>query len=106
MFINSNSNLYIIKILKSVKNIPEGQIVLQPKEVKPAYSFRPLCRLHVCSVVSDSLQPHELQPARLLCPWNFPGKKTGVGGRSQDGGGIGRGDHFLSCKFIERTIEH
>ena len=26
-------------------------------------------------------------------------------GRSQDGRGIGRGDHFLSYKFIERTIE-
>ena len=25
--------------------------------------------------------------------------------RSQDGGGIGWGDHFLSYKFIERTIE-
>ena len=25
--------------------------------------------------------------------------------RSQDGGGIGRGDHFVSYKFIERTIE-
>ena len=25
--------------------------------------------------------------------------------RSQDGGGLGRGDHFLSYKFIERTIE-
>ena len=23
------------------------------------------------SVVSDSLQPHGLQPARLLCPWGF-----------------------------------
>ena len=33
----------------------------------------------VCSVLSDSLQPHELQPTRLLCPWNFPGKNTGVG---------------------------
>ena len=32
-----------------------------------------------CSVVSDSLQPHGLQPTRLLCPWNFPGKNTGVG---------------------------
>ena len=27
------------------------------------------------------------------------------GGRSQDGGGIGRGDHFLFYKFIERTTE-
>ena len=34
---------------------------------------------HACSVVSNSLQPHGLQPTRLLCPWNLPGKKTGVG---------------------------
>ena len=26
-----------------------------------------------------SLQPHEWQPARLLCPWDSPGKNTGVG---------------------------
>ena len=32
-----------------------------------------------CSVVSDSLRPHGLQPTRLLCPWDFPGKSTGVG---------------------------
>ena len=31
------------------------------------------------SVVSDSLQPHGLWPTRLLSPWNFPGKSTGVG---------------------------
>ena len=31
------------------------------------------------SVVSDSLQPHGLQPTRLLCLWDFPGKSTGVG---------------------------
>ena len=31
------------------------------------------------SVVSDSLRPHELKPTRLLCPWDSPGKNTGVG---------------------------
>ena len=31
------------------------------------------------SVMSDSLQPHGLQPTRLLCPCDFPGKSTGVG---------------------------
>jgi len=31
------------------------------------------------SVLSDSLQPHGLQPTRLLRPWDFPGKNTGVG---------------------------
>ena len=30
-------------------------------------------------VMSDSLWPHELQPTNLLCPWNYPGKNTGVG---------------------------
>ena len=29
--------------------------------------------------MSDSLWPHGLQPTRLLCPWDFPGKDTGVG---------------------------
>ena len=32
-------------------------------------------------------------------------RKTPDWGRSQDGGGIGRGDHFLFYKFIERTTE-
>ena len=31
------------------------------------------------SVMSDSLWPHGLQPTRLLHPWDFPGKSTGVG---------------------------
>ena len=31
------------------------------------------------SVVSDSLWPQGLQPTRLLCPWDSPGKNTGVG---------------------------
>ena len=33
----------------------------------------------VASVVSDSLQACGLQPTRLLCPRDSPGKKTGVG---------------------------
>ena len=32
-----------------------------------------------CSVVSDSLQPHGLQPTKFLHPWDSPGKNTGVG---------------------------
>ena len=46
-----------------------GKILL----LAPAY------HLHACSVMSDSLQPYGLQPARLLCPWDSPGKNTGVG---------------------------
>ena len=35
--------------------------------------------LCVCSARSNSLWLHGLQPAKLLCPWDFPGKNTGVG---------------------------
>ena len=31
------------------------------------------------AVMSDSLWPYGLRPARLLCPWDSPSKNTGVG---------------------------
>ena len=37
------------------------------------------CCCLVTSVVSDSVRPHRRQPTRLLCPWDSPGKNTGVG---------------------------
>ena len=43
-------------------------------------SLGKVCVSH--SVVSDSLQPHGLQPTRLLSPWNSPGNNTGVGSHS------------------------
>ena len=33
----------------------------------------------VASVISNSLRPHRQQPTRLPCPWDSPGKNTGVG---------------------------
>ena len=40
---------------------------------------------HICvccvlsyPLMSDYLRSHELQPVRLLCPWQFPGKNIGV----------------------------
>ena len=36
-------------------------------------------KVKVKSVMSGSSRPHGLQPTRLLCPWEFPGKSTGVG---------------------------
>ena len=37
---------------------------------------------HDHSVISDSLQPYELLPARLFSPWNSPGKNPGVSSHS------------------------
>ena len=35
--------------------------------------------VHACSVMSDSFATPGLCPAGLLCPWNSPGKNTGLG---------------------------
>ena len=48
------------------------------------------------SVVSNSLRPHGLQPTRLLCPWDFPGKSTGVGCHCL---------HWL-CRFWMATLQN
>ena len=37
------------------------------------------CYCQVTSVVSDSVRPHRRQLTRLPCPWDSPGKNTGVG---------------------------
>ena len=36
-----------------------------------------LC-VRACSFVSDSFRRYGPQPARLLCPWDSPGKNIGV----------------------------
>ena len=41
------------------------------------FSFYCFSYFSVCSVV-QLLATHGLQPSRLLCPWNFPGKNTGA----------------------------
>ena len=38
--------------------------------------------MHMCSVTPSCLRPHGPEPCRLLCPWDFPGKNTGVGSHS------------------------
>ena len=60
------------------------------------------------SVVSDSLRPHELQPARLLCPRNSPGN-TRVGDNSLLQGifltqGLKPG--LLHCRHILYPLSH
>ena len=45
----------------------------------PRREWQPTVAVLSCSVMSDSLQPCGLQHARLLCPWDFLGKNTGVG---------------------------
>ena len=54
----------------------------QQQPVTSTVGQRLLRYLVLCSVVSNSFGTPGLQPTRLLCPWDSPGKKTGVGCRA------------------------
>ena len=67
----------------------------------------PWCVSH--SVVSDSLWPHGLEPARLFCPWDSPDKDTGVGCHSllqgiflMQGSNLG----LLPCRQLLYHLSH
>ena len=57
-----------------------SQLASQSSWLKWAHSPCPAGLCAQSLKVSDSLQPHGLQqPARLLCPWDSPGRNAGVG---------------------------
>ena len=49
-----------------------------PEQGLATFFCKSCCFFH-CQALSDSLRPRELQPTKLLCPRDFPGKNTGVG---------------------------
>ena len=62
-----------------------------------------------CSVLSNSLGSHGLQPTRRLCPWNSPGKNTGVGNHSLLQGIFptqGSNPGLLLCRQILQRLSH
>ena len=52
------------------------------------------------SVVSNPQRPQGLQPSRLLCPWAFPGKSTGVGCHCLLQTGMSRTSYFSTARAI------
>ena len=58
-----------------LSHLPSAYVTYQVWAVSSSVKSESVSHL----VVSDSLWPHGLEPARLLCPWNSPGKNTGVG---------------------------
>ena len=56
---------------------------LDCKEIQPVHAKGDQSRVftgrYVTLVMSDSVRPHRRQPTRLPCPWDSPGKNTGVG---------------------------
>ena len=56
--------------------------------------------------MSSSLQPHGLQPTRLLCPWDSPGKNTGVGCHFLIFLTQGSNPSLLSCSQFLYCLSH
>ena len=50
-------------------------LIIRKMQIKITRRYHYIQSAVQCSVMSDSLEPSGLQPARLLCPWNLPGKK-------------------------------
>ena len=65
----------------SLKNI--GNIINSTTQ-RHLLSYSRYCSRHTLKVkvMSACLWPHGLWPTRLLCPWDFAGKNTGVGSHS------------------------
>ena len=64
--LQSETSLYFEQLLKDLSRLSNKHYVL-------------CCVVLSCSVVSDSVRPHELWPARLLCPWGFSRKESWTG---------------------------
>ena len=61
------------------------------------------------SVMSDSLQPRGLYPARILCPWNSPDQNTGEGCHFLLQGTFptqGSNPGLLHCRWILYQLSH
>ena len=60
--------------------MPSSHLILcRPLLLLPSILPSCCCSCYITSVMSNSVRPHRQQPTRLPCPWDSPGKNTGVG---------------------------
>ena len=67
-----------VSLILQKQTVESGSGVQELPDFKSAVCGVCVC-VCVCSVTSDSSPLHGLQPASLLCPWDFPSKNTRVG---------------------------
>ena len=102
---------YLISIVTSLTNNILGVSFIISNQMEKFYfnfglTFNAcMLSLQLCS----TLQPHELQPTRLICPQNSLGKNIGMGSHFLLQGifltqGSNRG--FLHCKQIPYCLHH
>ena len=74
IFLSQRSNLGLRHCRQILYNLSYREVL-----VIPSLTFLLNCCLYANSYTTV-LQPHGLWPTRLLCPWDFPGKNSGMGG--------------------------
>ena len=110
---NSETHRHVVPwISQSLDSLPSFLCLLKAPCVCLYIMSRILSGVYMCvsrSVVSDCLQSHRLQPTRLLCPWNSPGKNTGAGCHSLLQGIFptqGSNPDLLNCAQILYHLSH
>ena len=62
---------------RSLLELPQWRKSMSQDETR-CYLRQIVRESEVAQLCPDSVRPHGLQPTRLLRPWEFPGKNTGV----------------------------
>ena len=70
LFGNTLSSKFVFFKMSEIKVARQSVLVVQSEGF--------VCACVLTQSCLTFLQPHRLQPARFLCPWDSPGKNTGV----------------------------
>ena len=71
--------VYFIHLLDFIKSVKSSNFSRFTSSCSLVDLVRSIVVVFSCSVMSDSAAPWTFGAARLLCPWDFLGKNTGVG---------------------------
>ena len=74
-----NFTSFAFKPLADSANNVQAAKIARSESREKGYIAPSMCCMLSRSVMSNSFQPHGLQPTKLLYPWDFPGWNTGAG---------------------------
>ena len=99
-FTSSSSDTFQDKRHRPRRSLPVGLLCVIPAKPQTAYFYKPMCAqlLQLCLPLC---KPTDCWPTRLFCPWDSPGKNTGVGCQALLQGFLSTRDlariSFVSC---------
>ena len=89
--------------VRSFSGSTQGKVSELARDEEGIHTLR--AALLSCSVVSDSLRPHGLQPTRLFCPWGFSRQEYWSGLPCPPPGDLSN-PGLLHCRQILYRLSH